>query len=240
MPADRLRLLCCSDTHDRLPPALPENGAAAWLHAGDVFEDPGAGFEPVAGFEDRDHPDVAAWAEARSIRVLAVRGNHDVADPFGFFTASRDLTGRVERLAPDLLVAGVGWAGRWSIAPPFDSELEEVCASVAGQVDRARRDGDRVVLLSHYSMASRGLHPGDDGDLARWTFPSVTALAQAIAPALVVQGHLHEWAGRSARLPLRAGGAALLVNPGPEGMIVELTGRRASIARTGVASKRAK
>jgi hypothetical protein len=36
-----IKLRCVADTHGRLPPALDERGAAAWLRAGDVYEAPG-------------------------------------------------------------------------------------------------------------------------------------------------------------------------------------------------------
>ncbi|MGC4115832.1 MAG: metallophosphoesterase [Myxococcales bacterium] len=228
------RLLCCSDTHDRLPPALPEDGAAAWLHAGDVYEDPRFGGEQLpaaADWQDPDHPDVAAWAETRKVPVFGVRGNHDFADPFRFFASGRNLSGRAVRLAKDLVLAGVGWAGD-DVCPPFDRELAEVCAHVAGAVDRVRVDGDRIVLVSHYPGRVPGLFPDDPfGRLSDFCFPCVTELVLAIEPVVVVQGHIHQWAGHQAKLKLAGGRTTLVVALGPAGAVVEVGVGRAVRAK---------
>ena len=229
-----VRLLTCSDTHDRLPPDLAEAGATAWLHAGDVYEAPDL-VEAIPGLSDNDHPDVDAWARRRSVPVYTVKGNHDYADPFGFFTAQRDITGRVVRLADGLLLAGVGWAGVRSVEPPLDGELAEVCAEVGGAVDLARREGDRVVLLTHYPPRSPGLFPDDQwGRQSDFCFPCVTELVKAIEPVLVIQGHIHRWAGMTATLQMGER-STLVVSPGPAGMVIELRGRQASVVATGAA-----
>lgn len=230
--AQAVRLLCCSDTHDRLPPALPEEGATAWLHGGDVYEAPALHSPPAAapGRHDPDHPDVSAWATARPVPVYGVRGNHDVADPLGFFEAGRNVSGRVVRLASDLVLAGVGWAGD-DIAPPFDAELAEVCDRVGGAVDRERLEGDRVILLTHYPGRVPGLFPDDAfGRLESFCFPCVTGLIRSIEPVAVVQGHIHQWAGRQARMKLGGRRSTLVAAVGPEGAVIEVRAGRKVVA----------
>src|SRR3954471_17804376 len=106
----RYRLLCCSDTHGRAPPAVDDSSATAWLHSGDLYNGPDIipDDQPLPG--DPIAEVVSRWARARRAPVYAVRGNHDVADPYGWFAAVHELhDGAVARIAPDLLVVGIGW-----------------------------------------------------------------------------------------------------------------------------------
>ena len=90
-------LLCCADTHDKTPPNLPEAGATAWLHAGDVCsgENQEALRRGKLHAADLDEwargrrQAIGDWIAARTIPVFGVRGNHDVVDPWGFFESAR-------------------------------------------------------------------------------------------------------------------------------------------------------
>jgi hypothetical protein len=103
---------------------------------------------------------------------------------------------------------------------------------VTRQLAQERRSGDRVVVLSHYPMRRPGLFPEKSWEhLANYCFPSVTGLVEAIRPVLVVQGHVHEWAGLSATLKLTKPERSVLVAmPGPAGMVVEIHRERAKLA----------
>lgn len=227
-----LRLLCCSDTHDQLPPPLSEDGATAWLHAGDVYDLPSL-TKAQPGLSDEAHPDVDAWARRRTVPVYAVRGNHDYADPYDFFTPGRNVSGRVVRLGEHVLLAGVGFAYRRSLIPPLDEELEEVCVRVQRHLTDEQRGGDRVVLLSHYPMRRPGLFPEKHWEhLTSLCFSSVTNLVDAVSPAVVIQAHLHEWHGLTAKLKLKKSKrTALVAMPGPRGMTIdiEIHGDRAHV-----------
>jgi Icc-related predicted phosphoesterase len=225
-----IRLLCCSDTHDRLPPALPEADATAWLHGGDVYDLPGFTKAPP-GLSDNAHPDVDAWARRRSIPVYTVRGNHDYADPYDFFIPERNVSGRVVRLGEHLLLAGVGFAYSRTLIPPLEAELEEVCVRVQRHLAQEQLPGDRVVILSHYPMRRPGLFPEKSWErLTSLCFQCVTSLVEVVRPVLVIQGHLHEWHGLTAKLKIKKSTRhALVVMPGPKGMIIEVRGDRAEV-----------
>ncbi len=127
-----------------------------------------------------------------------------------------------------MLLAGVGWAGE-DIAPPLDGELAEVCARVGGAVERERREGDRVVVLSHYPVYAPGLFPDDSFNrLSDFCYRAVTGLVMTLEPVLVVQGHIHQWFGRTARMKLVGRRSTLVVMPGPEGMVVTVGRGRAT------------
>ena len=82
-----------------------------------------------------------------------------------------------------------------------------------------RRVDERVVVLSHYPPRLPGLFPGDD-DPDAMVYASVAELVCALKPVLVVTGREHRWAGLSASLRHKGGGTTMIVNPGPEGMVI--------------------
>ena len=229
------RLLCCSDTHGEAPPPLDDATASAWLHAGDLYEGPtivGRGDDapplpgdPIAGaFTD--------WVKARRAPVYAVHGNHDCADPYGWFASVDAVDGRVIRLAENLLLVGIGWHGEVYVEMPREEDLEAVCRQAVRQLHRLARFGDCIVLLTHYPPALAGLFPpprevvGPDG-----ASRSIAQLVHDFRPVLVVQGHEHTWAGLVGRFGLGDGTETLVINPGRQGMavIVDLATGRAAV-----------
>lgn len=131
----RYRLNCCSDTHGNRLPELSDEGAAAWLHAGDAYDGPGilADDEPPLPGDPLAEP-MLAWIRARSIPIYTVRGNHDVSDPYGWFAATAAVDGLVSRIGSDLLVAGLGWHGERYFECPEERDIEKVCESVRWQM----------------------------------------------------------------------------------------------------------
>ena len=211
----RYRLLCCSDTHGDAPPAMDDENAAAWLHAGDLYDGPSV----LANDEPPLPGDPIAevflqWSRARRAPVYAVHGNHDVADPYGWFTAVTEIDGRVERLGDDLLLVGVGWHGQAYVEMPGEGDLEMVCERAKRQLRRLATPRDRIVLMTHYPPLSPGLFPPRIGARADSASESIARLVNELKPILIVQGHEHRWAGLIGRT-----NSSLVINPGRKGMV---------------------
>ena len=218
-----VRVICCSDTHSRQLPGADETGAATWLHSGDIYE----AVAPRNNAAQKSACEaVARWLEGRRIPVFAVRGNHDILDPAGFFDGGRDLTGHVRKVADHLWLAGIGWFGDRPYDTPGESDLEKICDSVRRQALRQVMPSDRLILLTHYPAKVPGLFPLA-GYAVGGVLDCVRRLVEDLKPVAVVQGHVHEWFGTSATFEY-AGGRSLLVNPGPSGAILKMaieTGR---------------
>jgi Icc-related predicted phosphoesterase len=215
--AVRYRLLCCADTHGRLPPPLPEEGAAAWLHAGDVTDGPNAVEDESDPSLDPLRADVAGWFKRRTLPVFIVRGNHDTVDEYRAFRSASDATGLLLPVAPQLWVAGVGWHGERYFELPLEADLEKVAESVRRQALRKLGSRDRVVLLTHYPARTPGLYEVL-GDAGVW-YESVRRLVDDLRPLAVVHGHMHQWAWTSRQLDV-AGREVLLLNPGRRGALL--------------------
>lgn len=213
------RFLCCSDTHGRRPPELDEAGAAAWLHAGDAYDGPTVDLEdddpdaPDTGWSDPLRPQLGTWVRSRTCVVFAVRGNHDTADPRGFFRAAEDIGhGAVRPAADGIWIAGLGWSGPRCHDLPGDVELSPIADAIRFQVCRLPGNA-RLILLTHYPPDFGGrFAPAPPG----WASAAVRRLVEDIRPAAVVQGHIHQWFGRSG--VVESGGArCLVISPGPQG-----------------------
>lgn len=220
--APAMRLLCCSDTHGRRPPPLDEDGAIAWLHAGDVESGPDvdASMLEVDPRLDPLLAPVATWFDSRPIPVHLVRGNHDCVDVYRAFDAGRDVGGRVVPLAPGVWLAGLGWHGERYFELPTDSDLMSALTSLERQLRRLAGPGDAVVLLSHYPLRAdeaRPAHPMNAEDSA-----GIRAFVDRVRPALVVEGHVHHRAGTSIALAHDDGRLTWVVNPGRAGCVVEI------------------
>lgn len=214
------RLFALSDTHLAPWPTVPED-IDLILFGGDFYDGPllaGLGDDP----EDADanrllFPDAAAQAARRTPPVLAVRGNHDGSDPFGFFAGGRDISGMAVAPLPGLIVVGVGLAHRSHARLPTESEVAEVCrASLQSLFQlRTRQPEARVILLSHYPgkcMVARA-HAAVPG----WAFDCIDCLVAEIKPTVVIAGHVHEAFGR-------AGRTEAVRMPGPGGEVVKAAG----------------
>ena len=215
--AVRYRLLCCADTHGRLPPSLPEEGAAAWLHAGDVTDGPTAVEDGSDPFTDPLRSDVATWFRGRAPPVFVVRGNHDTVDDFSAFRSASDVTGLVLPVAPRLFVAGVGWHGERYFELPVEADLHAVANSVRRQALRKLGRDDRLVLLTHYPPLMPGMYEVQ-GDAGVW-YHAVRALLEELRPLAIVHGHNHQWAWTSRRWDV-GGRDLLLLNPGRKGAVL--------------------
>lgn len=215
------RLLCCSDTHGRGAPSF-QGALTAWIHAGDFY----SGWR-LREERERDEVDPESepqrdrsrdgfdWFPDANVPAFAVRGNHDVTDPYGFFGAVEDITGRVLAVAEGVWVAGVGCHGQYFFDVPLESDLEAICERVRRELRRKVRLKDRVILVSYYpAMVTNGP-----------SYQSVKQLAEEIRPLVVVQGHVHESFGRRTIVDL-GGSNSLVIDPGPAGMVLSIDGER--------------
>lgn len=200
------RIFVFSDVHGGAMPEYPEDRLDAWAFAGDLYEDGLSGQYPGAARYVRD------WLLSRTKPVFSVRGNHDTRDPARFFATSRDLShGRVERLGDGIAIAGIGWAGQRCHDLPEDTqfyghweELEKGLQAAGGP--------KAIVLLTHYPPLVAGLF-----DAPGKAYPSIRRIIDDLMPLAVVQGHVHEWFGRTGRL-----GRTLVASPGPRGGVLSV------------------
>ena len=208
-------LACCSDTHGSLPPLLAASNIVAWLHAGDVYE----GSAPTRGVAD-----IRGWLSRQKSTILAVRGNHDHNDPAEFFANARDITGSVQLVAKQLWVAGIGWCCESYDELPTESHMDAMCIELHQKILRHVPESDRLILVTHY--------PADVPDAPNWPgggggYAAVGDLITQVHPAVVIQGHVHDWFG-VAREALIEGHRCLAIHPGPKGMLLHVepaTGR---------------
>lgn len=230
------RLICFSDTHDVLPPVIDRPDVVAVLHAGDFYSganleairDARPGDQGMAEWITGEQRRVAEWLGHWHTPICAVRGNHDTDDPWGFFHACQDVTGRVVRIAEGLFVAGIGWHGQAASDLPGESELPQICQTLRRQVLRILRLTDRLIVLSHYPPAvaeiADRLKCGPGSACVR------EFIAETAASACIF-GHIHESAGLSGELVVEER-RILLACPEADGSILSIPQNgRATIRR---------
>ena len=191
----------CADSHGRPPELPPMDGVIAWLHGGDICR----------GDNADDLARMTAWQRSLPVPLLAVRGNHDVGRVREWFLRCEDITGGVRRIADDLLVAGVGWAGEKHYELPAEGDLRPVCDQVRRQLLRLQTVRDRLILLTHYPPA----YPGCDGHRC------ILDLIEQIRPIMVVTGHLHGLAGTQAQIA-PSGSVIVVHHPGLHGKALRI------------------
>ena len=228
------RIACCSDTHGHSPPDLADDEPiTAWLHGGDAYDGPailqGDDEEPLPG-EPIAQP-MRAWLRSRTAPVYGVHGNHDVADPYRWFASIESVDGRVARIAPKLVVVGVGWNGEKYYELPGESDLRRVCDAARRQVLRVTLPSDHIILLTHYPPRLPGLFPLKPGASAESGSEAVAELVRELRPALIVQGHEHFWFSTYASIDLD-GRRTLVINPGRCGMTVRIDTETGSVEVT--------
>jgi len=193
-----------------------------WLHGGDFYRDKCRAKADLALLHcadriGREQGGAAyRWFKDCPLPILAVRGNHDSFDAWGFFQHAQDITGMVVRIAPGLLVAGIGWHGDRYYDTPADRDLQPACRPVERIFRRIRQPKDRVILLTHYPAYA----PPPD-NVSPYAHEVLQQLAAVLRPVAIIQGHIHNWFGMSHQVP-RGTAPALVVNPGPLGGILSV------------------
>jgi Icc-related predicted phosphoesterase len=212
-------LLVCTDTHTRmLLPEMDVPRAVAWLHGGDFYLRKGESQRrrPVGGEGMKEFQSKKAafdrWHAQRDIPLYAVRGNHDVTDPWDFFKRFRDLSGRIEAIAPQLWVAGLGWSGERFYQLPQEKDLESICEQLTEQLAKGLPQDSCLVILSHYPAVT---------DLCSG-FACINRLMARWRPVVFIQGHIHETFKQQTVLSWDDGSQTLVFNPGPGGGVLTL------------------
>ncbi len=219
----RYDLLICSDTHEAAPQVIPIPGAICWLHAGDFYLN-----KDVATGEDEldaqyaqtigmlEGGEAYQWFKNCHLPIYAVRGNHDGYDAWGFFRTAHDISGVVVRIASQLLLAGIGWYGRNYCDLPSDSDFDCVCSALSDSVRRLKKPGDLLIMLSHYPIYAPPVAQSSAD-----AFQRLRVLAEEIHPAVIVQGHVHQWSGMRYQV-LMGSQSLLVVNPGAAGGVLSV------------------
>ena len=160
------------------------------------------------------------WLRQRQVPVLAVRGNHDAADPLEFFTTAQDITGHVVRLADGLFVAGLGWAFERYYQLQTEHALAQCCAQLRRPILRRVMPRDKLIILTHYPPCIPGLFselPSSEGH----AFHCIRDFIEETQPMLVIHGHVHPWAGLERQMRIGAH-SVRFVAAGPEGTVLDI------------------
>ncbi len=212
-------LLVCTDTHTRMIlPDIDCPDALAWLHGGDFYmrrREPRqrrpVGTERLKGYGAKKAA-MEQWLDRTSVPVYAVRGNHDVMDPWGFFQACNDISGQITALADGLVLAGIGWRGEKFHHLPEEAELTALCEDLERQLQNRRHAASSLIVLSHYPALTE-LCPG---------FACINAFLAKFKPLVFMQGHIHEAFEKQTILSWEDGTQTLVINPGPWGGILTI------------------
>lgn len=217
------RLLCCSDTHGSVPPAVVDPDAIAWLHAGDLCRAAEAPdlYSDSNPLEDPILAPVSQWFAKAQVPTFFVQGNHDVVDLYHARRWASDITGRIIPIADHLYIAGVGWHGERYFELLFEADLRRCCDSIMRQA-RQLTSRDWLVLLTHYPPRYSHTHdvPNDQDGGGVW-YDCVRQLADELNVVAVVQGHNHRWFGDTSYVAA-ANRRVLLTNPGPQGCRISI------------------
>lgn len=96
-----------------------------------------------------------------------------------------------------------------------------------------RKPGDMLILLTHYPAYAPPVAKNQEG-----TFTTLRELAGSIKPVLIIQGHIHQWAGSQYDVLLDSK-RVLVANPGGFGMAVSVDPAKGSVSIAGQPGGRA-
>lgn len=212
-------LLTCTDTHARmLLPKIGSTRALAWLHGGDFY----LKSNPLRGRRAMGHQllksfhakktNLKQWLKQSGLPVYAVRGNHDVDDPWHFFAQERDISGRLQPITEDVFIAGIGWCGREYHDLPTPETLASLCQDLDRDIQNRMPPDAALIVLSHYP-AQTSLCSG---------FACLNEFLAQWQPVVLIQGHIHEAFGQQTVLAWPDRTQTLVINPGPEGGILTI------------------
>jgi len=183
------KFLCCSDTHGLPPPPLQEEGALAWLHAGDFYNCVIASSKARATktlAEKNNLQALMAWIVGRTIPVHCVPGNHDCADPCGAMPSNAGEVGSVTRLADGLFLVSLGWHGECYCDLPRESDLQCLCTKAMNEVVRKTMPKDRFVVLSHWPASLPSYGGPREGYLSK----AIYEFCRELKPLAAIEGHV--------------------------------------------------
>lgn len=221
-----LRIACFSDTHGQ---AFGVPSCDLLMHAGDVHD------RLVAERGGPLRSETRAWLDnLDAIRECAttqpsfvVKGNHDVADPSGFFATARDVSSSAVELPDGLFLIGCGWAGERFYDLPRPQDLARQLGMALRMSLRIVPHGAPVIMLSHYP-ATLDHATGEEMSRERklqelgFYYDCVAEALQATRPIALIQGHAHRASGQKFWYKHDGGGRTLVLFPGPAGMMLDV------------------
>jgi Icc-related predicted phosphoesterase len=209
-----VKILCFTDTHcdGRSVRALLDRASApaidAILCAGDYT------------WFGEGAPKVMGRLAQSGKPIYHVPGNHEDGGTLQWMREnvgrSFDVNGRWERLGGTFVCGFGGLHGPGERNDDRFAPYPELSALETNRPQEVAEGRTPFVFLTHYPPfgALDGSKNGPQGSV------QVRRFIERVRPALVVCGHIHGWAGRSARI-----GKTLVVNPGPAGMVLDWKGR---------------
>lgn len=234
------KLLICSDTHETAPGIIAPPDARCWLHAGDYYLN-----KDTASTDDESdaqYADTIGELEG----VTPINGLSSARCPFipsgatmmammpgVSFAPSMTLQAKLPASGRDYwLRASGGMAGITTICHRMGVLLTPVQLSPA-PVRSLRKPGDGLILLTHYPAYAPPVAKNKAG-----TFAILRKLAEGLNPLLVIQGHVHEWAGSHYDVLLDSK-RVLVANPGGFGMVVSIDPAKRAVSIAGRLGSRA-
>ncbi|MFH1590148.1 MAG: metallophosphoesterase [archaeon] len=139
-------------------------------------------------------------------KILLIHGNHEDEDTVAIlckhFKNLEFIHKKVYKLGNYLFVA-YGGGGFSTHEPTFEAGVKNF-----------KPEGKKVVLLTHGPPYGTKLDKLSMGYVGNKSF---TAFIKKFKPVLAVSGHLHETFGAIDKI-----GPTVVINPGPEGMLIEI------------------
>lgn len=233
------KFACCSDTHAGPLPKIETDGLTAWLHAGDLYNLGDLHNDMLRNTPLPTMEEMREQIKAKNLPFYVVRGNHDCSDISFLFRQNNEVTGRCVRIADDLLLVGLGWTGWKYYDLPRNMDMESVCHKAQLEFESIKKDGDKVIMLTHYVPWFNGQIFQCDGEVAGWAYECIAQLMEIVRPMAVIMGHVHQLFGQQVTYN-GTNTVSLVVSAGPKGGILTIDTTASSVVYEPCLSKKAR